>query len=231
MTHIFIHLGLQLADLFHRPFRQNGEVPGVLGECLGAQAVNRRGQVLDLFECLPELSFPALRSGAEWCDERDGVAPVFAEEPEVAVHSTHLETVMHLCESVYARVSEIHRHIGVKPKKLSNGVQFTAQRYRSQADGIQKFNSAGAGYSFFRNQMANFCEHRFANKRSRGHFRRKLDAPKGDAHLADKARRQSGRCPEWLASSAQVIHVGLICGKIGVGSVSNPAERRAQLAD
>ena len=62
-------------------------------------------------------------------------------------------------------------------KKLPNGRQFVAQRHRFQADRIPEFDSAGAGYSFLRNQMANLREHRFANKTSRSHFEESSTRP------------------------------------------------------
>lgn len=54
---IFIHLRLQLADLFQRPFGEHGEVPWVLWKNLCAEAIYGSAQVLDLLEGLTELSF------------------------------------------------------------------------------------------------------------------------------------------------------------------------------
>lgn len=125
----------------------------------------------------PDRGGASRRSGAEWCDERDGVACVLAKKPEVAVRSADLEIVMHFRESHHAAISEIHRRVGVKAKEFCNGLQFVAQRYRFQADLIYEFDNASAGYPFLCSQMANLCEHRFANQRSRSQLEESSTRP------------------------------------------------------
>ena len=59
LAHIFIYLPLQLADLFQRSLRENGEVPGVLGKDFRSQRVDCAAQVFHLLNRLAELRFVA----------------------------------------------------------------------------------------------------------------------------------------------------------------------------
>ncbi len=96
-------------------------------------------------------------------DQRNPLMPKSSINQKVFVGGADHRLGIQLSQSHEAGVSEVHWNIRIGIKQLGDGRPFVSQKHRPGTTLRNGLNYVPARNSLFRNQMADFCQHRLAD--------------------------------------------------------------------